>query len=205
VRRPHPRFDAARNAWVTRAGGTFKLLAKGPKNSETEAAAWDAFYAHMANLGTPVEHDAVSRITLGQLADLFGDWLDREVQAQRVKPKTLYYYRHHIQRFLDAIGGCRQAATVLPHEVEMFKTSWHSVQTAQRLYNWGATMGLVKENPIRTVKKPEVGQRQRILSPLETAHLLRAADRAFRPFLLAMRHTIARPQEVRALQWKHLH
>ena len=29
VRRPHPRFDAARNAWVTRAGGSLKILAKG--------------------------------------------------------------------------------------------------------------------------------------------------------------------------------
>src|SRR5262249_17785745 len=55
VRRPPPRFDAARNAWVTRAGGRLKILARGPQNAETEAAAWDAFYAHMARLGTPVE------------------------------------------------------------------------------------------------------------------------------------------------------
>ena len=39
MRKPHPRFDDARNAWVTRAGGTLKILAKGPKNSATEAAA----------------------------------------------------------------------------------------------------------------------------------------------------------------------
>jgi hypothetical protein len=54
------------------------------------------------------------------------------------------------------------------------------------------------------VTKPDPGQRQRILTPRQTARLLRAADRAFRPFLLAMRHTIARPQGVRAFQWKHL-
>ena len=55
MRRPHPRFDRVRNAWVTRAGGRIKILAKGPKNAQTEAAAWDAFYAHMARLGTPIE------------------------------------------------------------------------------------------------------------------------------------------------------
>jgi integrase len=40
VRRPKPRFDNTRNAWVTRAGGKLKILAKGPNNTETEAAPW---------------------------------------------------------------------------------------------------------------------------------------------------------------------
>jgi hypothetical protein len=39
VRRPHPRFDETRNAWVTRAGGKLKILAKEPKNAETESQA----------------------------------------------------------------------------------------------------------------------------------------------------------------------
>ena len=51
MRRPHPRFDDARNAWVTRAGGKLKILSKGPKNAETETASWDAFYVHMAQPG----------------------------------------------------------------------------------------------------------------------------------------------------------
>ena len=33
MRRPHPRFDSVRDAWVTRAGGRIKILAKGPKNA----------------------------------------------------------------------------------------------------------------------------------------------------------------------------
>jgi integrase len=204
VRRPHPRFEAARNAWVTRAGGKLKTLVKGPNNAETETAAWDAFYVHMARLGNPVEGSSVPVVTLGQLADQYGDWLQREVDAGRAKASTMYYYRHHLQRFLDAVGGSRPAAGVLPHEVEMYKTTWHSVQTVQRLFNWAVTMGLLRDSPIRSVKKPALGQRQRVLSPAETARLLRATDRDFRPFLLMMRHTIARPQEVRALQWKHL-
>ncbi|HKB42312.1 MAG TPA: site-specific integrase [Gemmataceae bacterium] len=204
MRRPHPRFDAARNAWVTRAGGKLKILAKGPKNADSEAAAWDAFYAHMARLGTPVEGSSVPALTLGQLADKYGAWMRREVDAGRMRPRTLAYYKDQLQRFLDAVGGNRPALGVVPHEVEMYKTTWHSVQGAQRLYNWGVKMGLLTENPIRSVAKPDPGQRQRILSPRETARLLRAADRDYRPFLLAMRHTIARPQEVRAFRWKYL-
>ena len=204
MRRPHPRFDKARNAWVTRAGGKLKILASGPKNGDTEAAAWEAFYAHMAQRGNPVEGSSLPVITLGQLADKYGDWMKREVEAGRMKPRTLDYYHDHIQKFLDAVSGRRPALSVVPHEVEMFKTNWHSVQAVQRLYNWGVEMGLLCDNPIRSVKKPDRGQRERILTVEEEDKLLEGTDQHFRPFLIALLHTMARPQEVRALQWKHL-
>ena len=105
MRRPHPRFDAARNAWVTRAGGHLKVLAKGPQNAETEAAAWDAFYAHMARLGGPAEGPAAPALTLGRLADRYGEWMQREVEAGRLKPRTLDYYKGQLQKFLDALGA----------------------------------------------------------------------------------------------------
>jgi site-specific recombinase XerD len=203
VRRPHPRFDASRNAWVTRAGGRLKILAKGPKTAETETAAWSAFYLHMSQLGNPVAA-APATITLGQLADEFGAWLKQEVDAGRKRQATLNYYTDQIQRFLDVVGGRRPAAGIKPIELERFKTNWQSVQAIQRLYNWGVAMGLVATNPVRSVRAPDLGQRQRILSPTETARLLRAADKHYRAVLVALRHTIARPQEIRALQWKHL-
>ena len=74
MRRPHPRFDDSRDAWVTRAGGRLKLLAKGPKNADTEGAAWDMFYVHMAKLGQPVEIASIPKITLGELCDHYGEW-----------------------------------------------------------------------------------------------------------------------------------
>ena len=82
MRRPHPRYDHVRNAWITRAGGKLKILAKGPKTAGTEQAAWDAFYAHMAALANPVPA-ATTPITLGELADEFGAFLNREVEAGR--------------------------------------------------------------------------------------------------------------------------
>lgn len=204
MRRPHPRFDETRNAWVTRAGGRLKILAKGPKNADTEAVAWDAFYVHMARIGQPVEGSSTPKITLGELCDRYGEWMEREIVADRMQPRTRDYYRDLLQRFLDSVGGRRPALGISPHEVEMYKTGWHSVQTVQRLYNWGVEMGLVEANPFSRIKKPEVGERERILTSIEAVRLLRATDRYFRRFLLAMRQTIARPQEVRALRWKHL-
>lgn len=204
MRRPHPHFDETRKAWVTRAGGKLKILANGPKSADTESAAWDAFYAHMVKLGNPVEDSTVPVITLGCLADKYGEWMMREVAAGRMKQRTFDYYHEFVQKFLDAVGGNRPALSVKPLEVEMYKTTWHSLQSVHRLYNWGVKMGLLPENPIRSIKLPEPGQRQRILTPTETAKVLRAARPRFREFLLGMRHTIARPQEIRVLRWRHL-
>lgn len=204
MRRPHPRFDEARNAWVTRAGGKLQTLAGGPKSTQSEAEAWDAFYAHLAKMGSPVAGSSLPAITLGRLADRFDNWIEREVDAGRSKQATRDYYRHHIQKFLDAVGGNRAASGLLPHEVEMFKPNWQSVQTVQRPYNWAIEMGLLKENPVRSVRKPDLGERQRVLTAGEEKSLLESADKHFRPFLVCMLYTIARPQEVRVLQWKHL-
>ena len=157
----------------------------------------------MCQLGNPVP-SGVPTTSLGQLADEYGRWLQREVEAGRKRPATLSYYALHIQRFLDAVGGNRAAAGIKPIELERFKSSWHSVQAVQRLFNWGVSMGLIETNPVRSVRSPDPGYRQRILTPHETAWLLRAADKSYRVVLLALRHTIARPQEVRALRWRDL-
>ena len=204
MRRPHPRFDNRRNAWITNAGGSLKTLAKGPANAETEEEAWNAFYAHMARLGHSIEDAPQSQCMLGELAQQYGDWMQQEVAADRMAPKTLDYYHFYLQKFLDAVGGNRIATAILPLELERYKTNWHSVQTVQRLYNWGTKMGLISENPFKEVEAPEAGERERILTPHEQIRLLRATDRPFRHFLWAMNHTIARPQEVRAFRWKHL-
>ena len=204
MRRPNPRFDATRNAWVTRAGGRLVTLAGGPKNAQTEAEAWDAFYSHMAKMGNPVPESTVPTLSLGQLADQFGAWMLREIEAGRLQPKTLDYYRPQLQKFLDRVGGQRPATSISPHELEMFKTGWHSVQAVQRLYNWGVQMGLVRENPFRKILKPDLGHRERILTAEEERKILAAADDYFRLFLLAMLNTMARPREIREVRWQHL-
>ena len=77
--------------------------------------------------------------------------------------------------------------------------------TVQRLANWAVANGLMERSPFRSVAKPPKGQRERVLSCAECAAcLLRGAEPHFRRFLLAMLHTIARPQEIRACAWGQL-
>ena len=122
----------------------------------------------MARHGTPVEGSTIPALTLGLLADKYGEWMRREVDAARLQPRTLDYYKDQIQKFLDVLGGNRLTPGARPHNVEMYKTIWHSVQAVQRLFNWGVKMGLLPENPVRSVTLPDPGQRERILSSAQT-------------------------------------
>lgn len=143
-------------------------------------------------------------LSLGRLIGLFLQWQAKEVAAQRARPATLIYYRRILGRFREAIGDARPAGDILPLEVELWKSGWHSVQAVQRLYNWGIDMVELPRNPFRKIKRPEPGQRRRILARWEATRLLRRSDRHFRPFLLALQHPLARPQEIRAFRWDQL-
>ena len=73
----------------------------------------------------------------------------------------------------------------------------------QRLFNWAhVDMELIDCNPFKSIKRPRLGGRKRVLSKLEAVKLLRNADDVFRPVLISLRESITRPQEVRALAWE---
>ena len=58
----------------------------------------------------------------------------------------------------------------------MFKTNWHCMQAVQRLYGWGAEIGLLGEHPLRSIKQPNLGQRERSLLVEEEDKLLEGID-----------------------------
>lgn len=140
--------------------------------------------------------------TLAELEDFFLTWLAKEVAASRARERTHRYYRNWLKRFTAAAGGDRRLAELVPLDLERFKSGWHSVQTVQRLFNWGCEMGILDKNPFAKVKKPPLGQRQRVLSNAEMIALLRACRKPLRDILQAQRWTMARPQELRALHWR---
>jgi len=54
------------------------------------------------------------------------------------------------------------------------------------------------------VRRPRPGRRRRTFTRVEFTRLLRAAALDFRVFLIVLRESIARPQEVRALRWSEI-
>ncbi len=138
-------------------------------------------------------------LTLRSLVERFLAWIDG-----RNRPGTVYYYRLHLTAFVAQVGDV-QLADLRRHHLLDWGRTWHQVQAVQRLFNWAQIeMELTTHNPFRSVKRPRVGRRRRVLDRAGLVKLLRAASPDFRAYLLAMRETIARPQEVRLLRWSQL-
>ncbi len=155
--------------------------------------------------GPPAEAPRVRRPqTLGELTAEFLAWMGREVRAGRYAQRTLEFYSYPLTRFANFCGPMTPLSDLIAYQLECFKTNWHSVVAVQRLANWAVANGLMERSPFRNVPKPHKPERERVLTRAEMLSLLRAARRHFRLFLIAMRETIARPGEVRALRWSQL-
>jgi integrase len=81
------------------------------------------------------------------------------------------------------------------------KSIKHFLTSANAAWNWGIEMGLVTLNPFRKIPKPFTQSRQRVITSEEFDRLLTATDETFRPFLITLRHSAARPKELRDLTW----
>lgn len=120
----------------------------------------------------------------------------------RNAPGTIAYYRTNIRRFVQAVGNL-PVGELRKHHLLTWGKTWHEMQSVQRLFQWAhAQMELIDRNPFKDVKRPRAGMRKRIISPRDFARILRATDPWFRALLIAMRETIARPQEMRGVTWE---
>lgn len=138
-------------------------------------------------------------ISLRQLIDRFLAF----VQARQA-PGTHAYYRHWLEQFLARVGDMPVVDVRRNHLAE-FAVNWWQVQTVQRLFRWASVeMAIIDNDPFKGVKRPPLGNRRRVLSRRETVSLMRGSDLTFRPFLIAMQETAARPQEISAAQWTDL-
>ncbi len=119
-------------------------------------------------------------------------------------PRTVRVYRHYLNRFV-AFAGNVPVESLSPALVTRWARKFHPVQAVQRLCSWLVREAkMVTVNPLAGMPKPKQGARRRTLSPRESACFLRFADKVFRRVLVALRESIARPQEVRALSWEDL-
>lgn len=133
--------------------------------------------------------------TLSVAIRKFLSWADRQLA-----PGTVADYRRHLERFQKAVGDLPVAELRAHHLVNWGRT-WHNIVAVQRCFNWLAEVELIERSPFTKVRRPRPGRRRRTFTREELTRLLRAAPRDFRAFLIALRETIARPQEVRSLRW----
>lgn len=137
--------------------------------------------------------------TVADLVKIFLGWAEKNRA-----PRTVDFYRRYLERFAAEHGNLFPAQ-LKAHHLIAFSGSWHPMQAIQRCFAWCSDEAeLIDRNPFKKVKRPALGYRKRILTPQEKARFLRGSLGAFRPFMLALRETMARPQEVRELRWEHI-
>lgn len=138
----------------------------------------------------------MSALPLSLCIDRFLAWA-----AKNRKPATVAIYSRYLREFAALVGDI-DAAALTPALVENWSNRFHRVQAVQRLAGWltHAERSLLA-NPLAGMRKIPTGKRRRILTRREAVAMLRTSDRCFRDFLLCLRETIARPQEVRAFSW----
>lgn len=138
--------------------------------------------------------------TLAKLAEEFF----KVIEITNAK-NTVDNYKRYIRGFIKSTRN-KALSKLKPLDLLKWGKTWHRIQAVQRLFGWAVNEAdILKRNPFKTVKKPRPGERRRVLSRLQVVSILRNTDRHFRNFLLCMRETIARPQEVRAFRWESLH
>jgi integrase len=115
-------------------------------------------------------------------------------------------HRQLVQEFANACGHLTVGELKLIHVTNWLskKKTWgpttrnRVIGDVKQVFNWAVDQGLIANNPVRSLKKPPLNRRERILSPVERAKIfVSVKDQAFRDFLVALEQTGARPGEIR--------
>lgn len=138
-------------------------------------------------------------VTVGALVARFETWAIKHLSRG-----TVLNYRRHLLRFQTVVGDV-DVTTLRAHHLMEWASTWHEIVSIQRCWNWACRDAqIIEHNPFAKVKRPRQGKRKRIFERSELVRFTRAASPDLRLYFIALRESIARPQEARALDWSHL-
>lgn len=122
-------------------------------------------------------------------------------RKEHLRPSTIAYYRHYLSKFLAHAKNI-PLTSITPALLRGFSTKWHPTQCVHALLNWAfRDARTIAVNPLKGMKLPSHGRRNRIVSAIEKARILRRSARPFRGFLLGLSESLARPAEMREAKW----
>lgn len=145
-----------------------------------------------------------------EVVEQYLKWLSTEVdrcnepRRKRSRAKTLEYYRYQLGALVKVLPAGLEVAQVKAHHLDARSNSWHFCQAAKRVFKWAADTERIEVCPLRSLKLPDLGERQRILTADEFERILRASHAYFQDFLWCQFRTGARPIELRELEWRHV-
>lgn len=139
------------------------------------------------------------RFTVRELVDKFIKWA-----TDALSTATVLAYSHQLGKFVKHVKN-KKVSALRPADLTAWAKTWHEFQAVVRMFNWAAKEAkIVDSNPFSHLKPPPRDERRRIMTPAAMVQMLRACSPPGREFLLALRETYARPQEIRAACWDDL-
>jgi len=195
--------------WTTLKGKKVSLGVYGPAN---ESQAWAAFHRLRGSSGEPPtppvppepppppppKEVTVRDVILAFLTD----------SNQRVEPKTMYLYRHFLERF-DREYGDRPVHELTRTEAESYsrKPEWSTSTQSSflavliRAFRFAVYTNLIDRSPLANLKRPPITSRSAdvMISADEYRSIYAAATPVFRPFLQFVWLTGCRPGEAAQL------
>lgn len=199
---PAPWFRKSRNSWFVTFGG--KQIDLQTADRKEAFQRW-----HQLALNAPSVAIAVPRLSAQELLAQF-----LESTEKRSRPSTYYRYSYFLHSFARTLPKELLAADFRSFRVTQWldkRDTWGvnsrraAIRTVKRAFQWGVEEGYIEFSPVASLKKPAGKRRETILTSKERATIIAAArDASFRDFLEILQETGARPQEIRAVEVRHV-
>lgn len=198
---PKPFYRSKRGLWYVQIAG--RQINLGPDRD-------GAFQAYHELMARPPEAAKSSPPgdSVASILDAYLDWCQKH-RATR----TYDWYRDYLQSFAESIPLDLTVARLKPIHVQQWvdsKPGWKrgkrgAITAVQRAFNWAAKMGLIDSSPVRHIEKPQAGRRDVVITPEEYAWILdQVKDEEFRDLLVVCWETGCRPQEIVAVEARHV-
>jgi integrase len=208
ARKPKPWWREDRQAWFVTIGGTRYNL-----GSESEEA--DREFHRLMSLKPEARAPKASPstgLTVADILDKYLDWCQKHRAA-----RTFDWYRDHLQSFADFLPNPDQmpVSELKPYQVIEWADqhdSWGdnyrrgALIAVSRPFNWAARIGYIDASPIPYIEKPRPTRREQVVTVEEWEairdHYVKGDP--FRDLLEFAWETGCRPQEVRAIEARHV-
>lgn len=203
MRQRQPFFKASRQTWYWQDPRTNRQINLGPD----EAEAWARFYELV---GTSAELSA--DLKAGFVVDVLARFLE---WCEGTSSKgTFDFYSRPLKSFAKHVGTKLRLSDLKPYHVSQWIRETHGnpgdnyrynlIRAVKRPFIWAKSEGYLTVDPLATVKRGRQTPRQTYLEPEQWDRLMAVVKAGpFRNFLVALRATGARPQEVRKVEARH--
>ena len=198
-----PWYREQTDAWYTTINGKQVKLTE---SGGTEAEAWAAW--HQARANTDRDPTEIS----DKVAAILNEFLAWTKENR--KPKTYEWYRGYLKRFHKFIGVNLLVSNLKPlhvdrwiraDDIESNNNKRGAARAVKRAMAWALEMGMIKIDPLATMKMAPYERGERCLTEAEFKDFLAKVDQQdFRDYLTFMWEVGCRPQEIRAIETKHI-